>query len=73
MAGRLHSRGLQRYCSRACGKTFNATMGTPLANLHSKERFFQQGGWEWFKDGIKPEHFVVSGLRRQLINIQATS
>lgn len=37
------SRGLQRYCCRACGKTFNATTGTPLAGLHSKERFFQQG------------------------------
>ncbi len=29
--------------------------------------------WEWFKEGIKPEHFVVSGLRKQLINIPATS
>ena len=29
--------------------------------------------WEWFKDGIKPEHFVVSGLGKQLINIPATS
>ena len=38
-----HNRGLQRYCCRACGKTFNATTGTPLAKLHSKERFFQQG------------------------------
>lgn len=24
--------------------------------------------WEWFKDGVKPEHFVVSGLGKQLIN-----
>jgi len=24
--------------------------------------------WEWFKEGIKPEHFVVSGLGKQLIN-----
>jgi len=24
--------------------------------------------WEWFKDGIKPEHFVISGLGKQLIN-----
>jgi transposase-like protein len=31
-----HSRGLQRYCCRACGKTFNTTTGTPLAGLHSK-------------------------------------
>ncbi len=38
-----HSRGLQRYCCRACGKTFNATTGTPLSGLHSKERFFEQG------------------------------
>jgi len=38
-----HSRGLQRYCCRACGKTFNTTTGTPLAGLHSKERFFEQG------------------------------
>lgn len=38
-----HSWGLQRYCCRACGKTFNTTTGTPLAGLHSKERFFEQG------------------------------
>ncbi len=38
-----HSRGLQRYRYHACRKTFNATTGTPLAGLHSKERFFQQG------------------------------
>jgi len=24
--------------------------------------------WEWFKEGVKPEHFVVSGLGKQLIN-----
>lgn len=24
--------------------------------------------WEWFKEGIKPKHFVVSGLGKQLIN-----
>lgn len=25
--------------------------------------------WEWFKDqGVKPEHFVLSGLGQQLIN-----
>lgn len=29
--------------------------------------------WEWFKEGIKPEHFVVSGLGKQLINVPATS
>jgi transposase-like protein len=38
-----HSCGLQRYRCRACKRTFNATTGTPLAGLHSKERFFQQG------------------------------
>lgn len=37
------SRGLQRYRCASCGKTFNATTGTPLAGLHHKERFFQQG------------------------------
>jgi hypothetical protein len=24
--------------------------------------------WEWFKDGVKPEHFIVSGLGQQIIN-----
>jgi transposase-like protein len=24
--------------------------------------------WEWFRDGIKPEHFIISGLGHQLIN-----
>jgi transposase-like protein len=38
-----HSRGLQRYRCQACSRTFNATTGTPLAGLHGKERFFQQG------------------------------
>jgi transposase-like protein len=38
-----HSCGLQRYRCRTCKRTFNATTGTPLAGLHSKERFFQQG------------------------------
>ena len=38
-----HSRGLQRYRCHACRRTFNVTTGTPLAGLHSKERFFQQG------------------------------
>jgi transposase-like protein len=36
------ARGLQRYRCVGCGKTFNATTGTPLAGLHHKERFFQQ-------------------------------
>lgn len=38
-----HSRGLQRYRCHACRRTFNVTTGTPLAGLHSKERFFKQG------------------------------
>lgn len=38
-----HARGLQRYRCVGCSKTFNATTGTPLAGLHHKERFFQQG------------------------------
>lgn len=29
--------------------------------------------WEWFREGVKPEHFVVSGLGKQLINVPATS
>jgi hypothetical protein len=29
--------------------------------------------WEWFKEGVKPEHVVVSGLGKQLINVPATS
>jgi transposase-like protein len=37
------SRGLRRYCCRACGKTFNAITGTPLTKLHNKERLFEQG------------------------------
>ncbi len=24
--------------------------------------------WEWFKDGIKSDHFIISGLGHQLIN-----
>jgi transposase-like protein len=24
--------------------------------------------WEWFKDGIRPDHFIISGLGHQLIN-----
>lgn len=38
-----HARGLQRYRCVGCSKTFNASTGTPLAGLHHKERFFQQG------------------------------
>lgn len=31
--------GLQRFLCRSCGKTFNATTGTPLSRLRDKERF----------------------------------
>jgi len=24
--------------------------------------------WEWLKEGVKPEHFIMSGLGRQLFN-----
>jgi hypothetical protein len=24
--------------------------------------------WEWFRDGIKPEHFIISGVGHQRIN-----
>jgi hypothetical protein len=24
--------------------------------------------WEWLKEGVKPEHFIISGLGRQLLN-----
>ena len=30
------------------------------------------GMQEWFKDEIKPEHFVVTGLCRQIINTWAS-
>ncbi|MDD5326175.1 MAG: IS1595 family transposase, partial [Polaromonas sp.] len=23
---------------------------------------------QWFKDGLRPEHFIISGVGRQLIN-----
>ena len=38
-----HARGLQRYRCVGCSKTFNATTGTSLTELHHKERLFQQG------------------------------
>ena len=34
--------GLQRYKCRACGKTFNALTGTPLARLRHKGKWLQQ-------------------------------
>lgn len=44
------SRGLQRYRCRSCSRTFNATSGTPLAGLHSKERFYKVG--QCLADGL---------------------
>jgi hypothetical protein len=35
----------------------------PLAKVRGS-----QAVWEWFKEGVKPEHFIVSGHGRQLIN-----
>ena len=35
--GQAH--GLQRYRCAACGRTFNALTGTPLARLHHKEKW----------------------------------
>ena len=35
---------MAQFAVGANSKTFNATTGTPLAGLHSKERFFDQGG-----------------------------
>lgn len=37
-----HSCGLQRYLCRACGKTFNALTGIPLAHLHLRGKWLQQ-------------------------------
>ena len=34
-----HANGLQRYRCRACGKTFNALTGTPLARLRHKAKW----------------------------------
>lgn len=34
--------GLQRYKCRACGKTFNALTGTPLARLRHKGKWLEQ-------------------------------
>jgi len=39
-----HAQGLQRYRCVACGRTFNALSGTPLAHLHHKERWLAYAG-----------------------------
>jgi transposase-like protein len=45
-----HADGLQRYKCRACGRTFNALTGTPLARLRQREKWLAQAraleeGW----------------------------
>jgi transposase-like protein len=42
--------GLQRYKCRACGKTFNALTGTPLARLRQKGKWLAQA--EILRDGV---------------------
>jgi transposase-like protein len=37
-----HADGLQRYKCRACGRTFNALSGTPLARLRQREKWLAQ-------------------------------
>jgi len=37
-----HADGLQRYKCRACGRTFNALTGTPLARLRQREKWLSQ-------------------------------
>ena len=37
-----HADGLQRYKCRACGKSFNALSGTPLARLRHREKWLMQ-------------------------------
>ena len=37
-----HANGLQRYKCRACGRTFNALTGTPLAQLRQREKWLIQ-------------------------------
>jgi len=37
-----HADGLQRYKCRACGQTFNALTGTPLARLRQREKWLAQ-------------------------------
>jgi transposase-like protein len=37
------SNGLRRFCCTACGKTFNALTGTPLARLRKKDRWLEFG------------------------------
>ncbi len=37
-----HANGLQRYCCRACSRSFNALTGTPLARLRQREKWLTQ-------------------------------
>lgn len=45
-----HANGLQRYKCRACGKTFNALTGTPLARLHLRGKWLAQAAA--LRDGL---------------------
>ena len=63
-------RTVRRYAAR--GSTLNRQLrGVSTKHLPNYLAWMRLG--EWFKEGIKPEHFVVSGLGKQLINVPATS
>jgi transposase-like protein len=38
-----HTRGLQRYLCRQCGRSFSKATGSPLSRLRYKDRFIEQG------------------------------
>lgn len=50
--------GLQRYACVACGRTFNALTGTPLARLRKKEC------WSSFAGSLKQSHSVREAARQ---------
>lgn len=50
--------GLQRYACVACGRTFNALTGTPLARLRKKEC------WSSFAGSLQQSHSVREAARR---------
>lgn len=50
--------GLQRYACVACGRTFNALTGTPLARLRKKEC------WPSFVGSLQQSHSVREAARR---------
>jgi len=49
-----HAHGLQRYRCRACGRSFNALSGTPLARLRHKAR------WLDYLDGMLDGQRIAS-------------